>query len=65
MERFGSWEKIIQAKTEIRDMQKWRVLIANGSDETVKQVVGRNDVWRSGQGADQPKWSQNDCRTCG
>ncbi len=41
LERFGSWERIIQAKTEItRYIQmKGGILIANGSDETIAAVV--------------------------
>jgi len=41
LERFGSWEKIIQAKTEIARYidEHGGILIANGSDETVAKAV--------------------------
>ena len=50
LERFGSWEKIIFAKTEIMRYLKddGRILIANKSDETVSKVV-KNALWYSGR----------------
>lgn len=54
LERFGSWEKIIEAKTEIvRYIRKTNgILIANGSDETVKANVSA-DRWYSGKGREE------------
>ncbi len=49
LERFGSWEKIIFAKTEIMRYIKDNggILVANQSDETVSKVV-KNALWYSG-----------------
>lgn len=48
--RFGSWEKIIQAKTEIvRYLElKGGVLVANKSDDTVRNAI-RNAMWYEGE----------------
>jgi UDP-N-acetylmuramoyl-tripeptide--D-alanyl-D-alanine ligase len=48
--RFGSWEKIIQAKTEIvRCLDKNKgTLIANGSDVTVRQKI-KKALWYGGR----------------
>lgn len=54
LERFGSWENIIEAKTEIvRYIEKnGGVLIANHSDETVSQVVKKAN-WYEGVGREK------------
>lgn len=61
LSRFGSWEKIIFAKTEIvRYLAKnGGSLIANGSDETVKAEV-KSAVWYSGEGREE--MNQNGAR---
>lgn len=48
--RFGSWENIIQAKTEIvRYLElKGGVLVANRSDDTVRNAI-RNATWYKGE----------------
>jgi UDP-N-acetylmuramoyl-tripeptide--D-alanyl-D-alanine ligase len=50
LEKFGSWEKIIEAKSEIAGYMKRTggQLVANGSDETVKKAVaaiGGQVIW--------------------
>lgn len=54
LSRFGSWEKIIFAKTEIvRYLAKTGgILIANASDETVKAEV-KSAVWYGGVGREE------------
>ena len=54
LSRFGSWEKIITAKTEIvRYLAKTGgILIANGSDETVKAGV-KDATWYGGVGREE------------
>ena len=51
LERFGSFEKIIQAKTEIAGYIHLHggILIANGSDETVVNEI-KNALWYRGSG---------------
>ena len=58
LERFGSFEKIIEAKTEIvRYLAATNgLLIANESDQTVKQAVDKA-IWYSG--SDQNSINQN------
>jgi len=50
LSRFGSWENIITAKTEIAQYiaKNGGILIANGSDETVKRNVN-NARWYEGR----------------
>mgnify|MGYP000670947527 CR=1 FL=1 len=52
--QFGSWQNIITAKTEIaRYIQKHGgILVANGSDETVKENVQRA-TWYGGNGREE------------
>lgn len=68
LERFGSWEKIIFAKTEImRYIQNTGgVLIANGSDNTVKEVV-QNALWYTGESREiiNKNGAINIARACG